>query len=196
MSKRAAVTVAAKPFSLASVTSRLGAVNLPPHIKLGQEGCMRSALSGRGLLVRLLVGCAVVLAAGCGGTDQQETPAATAAPASSIAIDIVSPQPNSTVKGNVVDLKLAPQGVQIVKADGDTSGKTGHFHLFVDRPVSQAGQPIPVAADVIHTAATTVKVPGLAPGEHTVTVVAGDGLHVPLSPPVEAKVSFTVGSQG
>jgi hypothetical protein len=265
---------------------------------------MRSAMPGKGLLVRLLFGCAVVLAAGCGGTDQQETPAATAAPASSLAVDIVSPQPNSTVKGNVVDLKLAPQGIQIVKADGDTSGKTGHFHvfldrtppppgagipketgivhsaddpirlsgltvgkhrlvvvlgdgahrrigttqaettvtfegpavqasapavvpngkpavvtltaqgldvvkangdtsgktghfhLFVDRPVSPAGQPIPVAADVIHTAATTVAVPGLAPGEHTITVVAGDGLHVPLSPPVEAKVSFTVGSQG
>jgi uncharacterized protein DUF4399 len=85
---------------------------------------------------------------------------------------------------------------RLASAMTDTCGKTGHLHLFVDRPASPADQPIPVAADVIHTTATTIEVPGLAPGEHTVTVVVGDGLHVPLSPPVEAKVSFTVGSQG
>jgi hypothetical protein len=265
---------------------------------------VKIAMPGVRLWARLLLACALPLAAGCGGTDQPTAPPATVAPASALAVQIVSPQPNSTVKGNVVDLKLAPQGVRIVKADGDTSGKTGHFHvfldrtpppagvgipketgivhsadnpirlsgltagkhrlvvvlgdgahrrigttqaattvtvegpavqasapavvpngkpavitltaqgleivkangdtsgktghfhLFVDRPASPAGQPIPVAADVIHTAATTVAVPGLAPGEHTVTVVVGDGLHVPLSPPVEATVSFTVESQG
>jgi len=265
---------------------------------------MTIAVPGERLWGRLLLAAALTLAAGCGSTDQPTAPAATSAPASALAVQIVSPQPDSTVKGNVVELKLAPQGVQIVKADGDTSGKTGHFHvfidrtpppagagipkeqgivhsadnpirlsgltvgkhqlvvvlgdgahqrlgtaqadttvtvegpavqasapaavpngkpavvtltaqgldivkangdtsgktghfhLFVDRPASPVGQPIPVAADVIHTAATTVEVPGLAPGEHTVTVVAGDGLHVPLSPPVEAKVSFTVAPQG
>jgi len=261
---------------------------------------MKLAMPGVRPWACLLLAGALTLAAGCGGTDQPAASPATSAPASALAVQIVSPQPNSTVQGNVVDLKLAPQGVQIVKADGDVSGKTGHFHvfidrspppagagipkekgivhsadnpirlsglttgehqldvvlgdgghrrigttqaettvsiegptvqasapavvpngqpavvtltaqgldivkangdasgktghfhLFVDRPASPAGQPIPVAPDAIHTTATRVELPGLAPGEHTVTVVVGDGRHVPLSPPVEAKVTFTV----
>jgi len=92
------------------------------------------------------------------------------------------------------DVKITAQvdGVQLVAPDGDTSGKTGHLHFFVDRPPTPAGQPIPKEAGIIHTADTTATLPGLTPGEHTVWIVVGDGAHVPLNPPVEAKVTFTV----
>jgi hypothetical protein len=77
-------------------------------------------------------------------------------------------------------------------ANGDTSGKTGHLHLFVDRDPTPAGQPIPKEAGIIHTTETTVNVPGLAAGEHTIWVVAGDGNHVPLTPPVTARLTVNV----
>ncbi|MGH9190331.1 MAG: DUF4399 domain-containing protein, partial [Acidimicrobiales bacterium] len=77
-------------------------------------------------------------------------------------------------------------------ADGDRSGKSGHLHVFVDRPPTPAGQAIPVEPGIIHSAATTIEVPGLAPGEHTLWVVAGDGTHVPLDPSVMDKLTVTV----
>jgi len=51
----------------------------------------------------------------------------------------------------------------MVKADGDTSGRTGHLHLFVDREPTAAGQAIPVEAGIIHSAETRIEVTNLAP---------------------------------
>lgn len=99
----------------------------------------------------------------------------------------------ATIKaGDPLTLTVAVQGVQIVAANGDTSGRTAHMHLFVDRTPTPAGQAIPKEAGIIHTTETTVNVPGLAAGEHTVWVVLGDGVHTPLAPEVVAKVTTVV----
>ena len=89
-------------------------------------------------------------------------------------------------------LTVKVEGVTLVKADGDTSGRTGHLHVFVDRDPTAAGQPIPKEAGVIHTTDTTISVPDLGPGEHTLWVVLGDGNHVPFAPAVLDKVTVTV----
>lgn len=98
----------------------------------------------------------------------------------------------TVASGAAAELVAKVDGVTLVPADGDTSGKTGHLHFFIDRPPTPAGQPIPKEAGIIHTAETHVSIPGLAPGPHTVIVVLGDGAHRPFDPPVQAEVSFVV----
>jgi hypothetical protein len=100
----------------------------------------------------------------------------------------------STPAGQPVVVTVAVQGVKIVKADGDTSGKTGHLHVFVDREPTPANESIPKPADgsIIHTADTTIPVPNLAKGDHTIWVVLGNGAHEPWKPPVMDKITFTV----
>lgn len=100
--------------------------------------------------------------------------------------------PATSAAGQPVTVTAKVEGFSLVKADGDTLGKTGHLHVFVDRPPSPAGQPIPVEPGVIHSAATSIEVPALAAGEHTLWVVAGDGAHVPFSPMVMDKLTVTV----
>lgn len=101
--------------------------------------------------------------------------------------------PATSAAGQPVVLTVKVDGLTLVKADGNTSAATGHLHVFVDRDPTPSGQPIPVEAGIIHTAETTIPVPDLAPGVHTLWVVAGDGLHIPLAPRVMDKVTVTVG---
>lgn len=100
--------------------------------------------------------------------------------------------PPTFPNGEPVSVEVSVEGASLVAADGDRSGHTGHLHLFVDRPPTPAGQVIPKDDSIIHTTETKVSLPGLAPGEHTVWVVLGDGVHMPLVPPVVAKTTFTV----
>ncbi len=92
-------------------------------------------------------------------------------------VRITKPADNTTVKGNTVSLDLAPVGVSIVKADGDTTGKSGHFHIFIDRDPVPAGQVIPKEPGIVHSAADPTLLTGLSPGSHTISVVLGDGVH-------------------
>lgn len=103
--------------------------------------------------------------------------------------------PASNPAGQPVVVTVQVQGVQLVKANGDTSGKTGHLHLFIDRDPTPANESIPKPADgsIIHTADTSIPVPNLAKGEHTIWVVLGNGAHEPWNPPVMDKITFTVG---
>jgi hypothetical protein len=102
--------------------------------------------------------------------------------------------PATVPVGQPVHVTVMVQGVTLAEPNGDTSGSTGHLHFFVDREPTPAGQPIPKGdPTIIHSAKPEVDLPGLAAGAHTVWVVLGDGNHVPFDPPVEAKVTFTVG---
>jgi hypothetical protein len=101
--------------------------------------------------------------------------------------------PAAVPRGQSVTVNVTVQGVTLVAANGDTSGKTGHLHLFLDRDPTPAGQPIPQGdPSIFHTANPTIQVSDLAPGEHTIWVVLGDGNHVPFDPPVEDKLTLTV----
>ena len=102
--------------------------------------------------------------------------------------------PATNTAGQPVVVTVDVTGVKLVKADGDTSGKTGHLHLFIDRDPTPAGESIPKPADgsIIHTADTSIPVPNLAKGEHTIWVVLGNGAHSPWKPPVMDKITFMV----
>lgn len=144
----------------------------------------------------------MLFVAACGDDDDtasEETTTSTTTQAPAVAtteakdVSIEASAPETVAAGQPVPVTIKVEGLTLVKADGDTSGATGHLHLFVDREPTPAGQPIPAGqADIIHTAATEVPVPGLAAGEHTIWVVAGDGAHVPLDPPVQDKVTVKV----
>ncbi len=100
--------------------------------------------------------------------------------------------PATVAAGDPVTIEARVDGLRLTAADGDRSGQTGHLHFFVDRPPTPTDQPIPREDGIIHTADATVSIPGLAPGEHTVWVVAGDGIHLPLAGPVMARTTFVV----
>lgn len=112
--------------------------------------------------------------------------------AASTKLAITSPAPGTAVKGNVVTLDLDVSDISLVKADGDTSGRTGHLHVFIDRPATPVGQPIPREPGIVHTADNPAKLYGLTVGKHDLVVVMGDGAHTRL-PDYEARTSVTVG---
>jgi hypothetical protein len=100
--------------------------------------------------------------------------------------------PATVSRGDPVTVSVTVTGVTLVTADGDTSGKSGHLHFFVDKAPTPAGQPIPKEPGITHTAKTTLTIPDLSPGDHVIWVVLGNGAHLPFDPPVEDKVTVTV----
>lgn len=101
--------------------------------------------------------------------------------------------PASVPAGQPVNVSMNVQGITLVKADGDTSGQSGHLHLFVDKPPAAPGETVPTGdPKIIHTAETSVSVSDLGPGEHTIWVVMGNGAHVALDPPVRDRVTINV----
>lgn len=107
-------------------------------------------------------------------------------------VRISSPQEGASIKGNVVSLDLEAQGIAIKPADGDTSGRTGHYHVFVDKPAVAVGEPIPMERGVIHSATEPIPVPGLSVGRHKLAVVLGDGAHTRITDEL-AEVEVDVG---
>jgi hypothetical protein len=111
-------------------------------------------------------------------------------------IAITGPANGATVSGPV-RLSVNIQGVPVKPAaDGDPAAY--HYHALVDVDPSTVvipGQPIPTGqANIIHTADPTIEIPDLAPGQHTIVVILTRTDHVPLSPSVQDRVTFTVGA--
>lgn len=107
-------------------------------------------------------------------------------------ISIESPADGATVSASEVKLKVATTGVTIVAADGDTSGSTAHFHVFIDREPVAEGETIPKEEGIIHSTDNPIPVPGLSPGKHTLTVVYGDGNHTRIHGDAADSVELTV----
>lgn len=140
---------------------------------------------------------ALVLAA-CGGEpeaeqmDTAEAPAAAVAPVP--AVMITQPANDAVIEGSSVVVMLEVSDLSIAIA-GTMEAGTGHHHLMVDTDLPEAGAPIPSTPGVhIHMgkAQTEMELTDLAPGEHMVIAVVGDGVHVPLSPWVADTVRFVV----
>lgn len=109
-------------------------------------------------------------------------------------ISITSPKNTATVDGNVVTLALAVKGIDIVKAaDGDTSGRNGHLHVFVDKDPVAAGAVIAKEPGIIHTPDNPIVIPGLGIGEHTFKVIFGDSTHTRIG---DAVAAVTVSVKG
>ena len=118
---------------------------------------------------------AVLLLAACGSSSTTRT--GTTAPAGGPTVAIASPADGATIRGNVVKLGVTAEGLTIVKPDGDTSGRTGHYHVFIDRDPVAPGAVVPKAAGIVHSAVSPVLLTGLSVGSHRLTVVLGDGAH-------------------
>lgn len=100
--------------------------------------------------------------------------------------------PASIMRGVPFSINVTVTGVSLVPAKGDTSGKSGHLHVFIDRDPTPDGQPIPKEPGIIHSVATTIPIPAMTAGDHVVWVVLGDGAHVPFSPAVKHKLTLVV----
>ena len=106
---------------------------------------------------------------------QEEEPEATGAPDEELSLEI-GDVPES-VDGNVVSLPVDVSGIEIKAADGDDSGESGHFHVFIDKDPVDAGEVVAKEAGIVHSAENPIKLYGLSVGEHELTVVVGDGIH-------------------
>lgn len=109
-------------------------------------------------------------------------------------VRITSPAQGATVEGPEVTVTLDALSVEIVPA-GDTTGGTGHHHLYLDADLTPAGEPVPsVPGSIIHMGdgSSTYTFTEVAPGEHRLIAVVADGVHVPLQPWVVDTVTFTV----
>ena len=123
-----------------------------------------------------LVGAVAFAGVACGGDDADQASTTTTAD-DTPSVRITSPADGTTTKGNVVSLDLEVNGIRVVKADGDTSGETGHIHAFIDRGPVAPGVAIPREAGIVHSADNPVVLTGLSVGAHTIAVVIGDGAH-------------------
>ncbi len=145
------------------------------------------------------VACALaLLAAGCGGDDSGNaadttTTTGRATGVREPSLTILSPEDGARIGGNVVPLELDVDGVTIVKPDGDTSGRTGHYHVFIDKEPVAAGVTIPREPGIVHSADDPVRLTGLSPGRHRLTVVLGDGAHTRVG---ETEAEVTVTTEG
>src|SRR5207302_1802385 len=113
-----------------------------------------------------------LVAGACGNSKDND-----AGPNPAAALRLAGPATGTIVHGNVVTLRVSTIGIRIVKADGDTSGRTGHYHVFIDRQPVAPGAVIPKAPGIIHTATAPIVITGLQTGTHQIFVVLGDGAH-------------------
>lgn len=83
-----------------------------------------------------------------------------------------------------VSIEFGVENVAIVAAGNDTPA-SGHHHLIVDVGLPASRLPIPADANHIHfgdgSTSTTLE---LAPGQHKLTLLLGDHLHIPHDPPI------------
>lgn len=104
----------------------------------------------------------------------------------------VAPVDGAVVKGPVHvvfglrGLGVAPAGVE--------RPNTGHHHVIINAPLPPAGKPVPADKNHLHFGGgQTEAVIELPPGKHTLQLVLGDHLHVPLDPAVVSeKITITV----
>jgi hypothetical protein len=136
--------------------------------------------------------------AACGSDAPETTDGADTSPAAQAGaapeVRIVAPSEGEEVEGPNVTIRLEASGIDIVPA-GDTASGTGHHHLYLDADVAPFDVPIPaIPGQVIHMGdgSSSYTFEGVPAGEHRVIAVVGDGVHVPLQPPVVDTVLFTV----
>ena len=145
-----------------------------------------------GLLIAASLG---LIASGCGQApsppaESASEPAAEQAPApirsaapEGASVAILSPEDGDVVTSPVT-VQFDLQGMTLAPA-GDATANTGHHHLLVDVPAPDLGQVIPKDAQHLHfgQGQATAEIT-LAPGQHTLQLLLGDGNHLPHNPPV------------
>ena len=104
----------------------------------------------------------------------------------------VSPADGDEVEGEV-KVVFGLRNMEVVPA-GDMTKNAGHHHLLIDAPEVAMDAPLPSTEQIVHFGAgQTETTLTLAPGEHTLQLLLGDGLHRPHNPPVMSeKITITV----
>lgn len=104
----------------------------------------------------------------------------------------VSPADGDEVEGEV-KVVFGLRNMEVVPA-GDMTENAGHHHLLIDAPDVAMDAPLPSTEQIVHFGAgQTETTLTLAPGEHTLQLLLGDGLHRPHNPPVMSeKITITV----
>lgn len=125
-------------------------------------------------VLAVAVGAALALS-GCGGDDSAEAARELRRRTAGEELEVKGIPEDGALAGNTVELELSGAGVEIVEPDGDVSGRTGHYAVFLDREPVAVGAEIPEAEDVFEATEDTVQLAGLASGAHDVSVVIADG---------------------
>lgn len=130
------------------------------------------------------------LMAACGGPTSTDGSSESAAPGA--VVFIISPT-NGTTLSSPIEVKFGISGMEIVPA-GQLLNNSGHHHLIVDMDLPDLTQPIPSDQNRLHfgkgQTETSLELP---PGQHTLQLVLGDGLHIPHVPPVVSdRITITV----
>jgi hypothetical protein len=103
----------------------------------------------------------------------------------------VEPADGATVT-SPLKVVFGAEGVEI-KPAGDLTPNSGHHHLILDAPASEAGSAVPADANHLHFGGgqteTTVE---LSPGEHTLTMQLADFAHRSYGPGFSATLKVTV----
>ena len=87
-----------------------------------------------------------------------------------------------SIKGSDVTIQIATTNFKVVPAAQATAPHVygeGHFHLFLDVPLTAPGEVIPKTSGIFHTADSLFTIPGVPNGHHTVYVVLGYSDHLP-----------------
>lgn len=122
----------------------------------------------------------------------EAAPPATSTAPEGAEVYFVSPADGDEIEGEV-KVVFGLRNMDVAPA-GDMTENTGHHHLLIDEPeVSMEGS-LPATEQIVHFGGgqteTTVS---LEPGEHTLQLLLGDGLHRPHNPPVMSeKITITV----
>jgi hypothetical protein len=130
----------------------------------------------------VLVAASLALAA-CGSDGGAASPTPTSAEriSTTARLDVLEPQPGSTMAADEVTVRLRVDGARVIReATTNLSPDEGHIHLTVD------GELVNLLGGLEE------RLTGLEPGPHVLQVefVAGD--HGPFSPRVIEVVTFTV----
>jgi eukaryotic-like serine/threonine-protein kinase len=157
----------------------------------GRRRPLLPLLAGAAALL-LVVALAVFLltrGGGSGPVTEEETAAVVQGPT----LTILQPADGASVAGPVT-VQLDVTGVNLkAPVEADPEGRHIHYFLNVDpATVLIPGQPIPTGqANIVHTANASHTFLDLPPGPHTVWAVLTGNDHVPLTPNVQGRVSFT-----
>lgn len=119
------------------------------------------------------------------------------APAAQVAVTVDGPSvvadlQGATAAGTPFNLTLSSYGVTINDIASDTSGRTAHYNVLIDRGMPQAGVIPTPGPGLIDTTGSLVQIPPLSAGTHVIWVVLVNGAGRTLLPLSAAEVSVTL----
>jgi len=112
---------------------------------------------------------------------------------------IATPTAGESLPAGNVTVSVQVTNFNVVDKQGQANvSHEGHIHYYLDvEAPTTAGQPaIPASGVWAHVATTSYTFTNVTPGTHFVEVELVNNDHTPLSPPVVAKVMFTVTGTG